>query len=109
MTDSSEVTEIVITVTRKSLGNHNHLTVFDIETSAANSGVWPESFGSLDSLRAFLKGTEVALRMAGWMVNSLAWDIPGSWSSPYSVRFIIKKNELTETQTLREDGSVVEL
>lgn len=109
MADKSEVTEITITVTRRRLADHNLLTVFDVETSAANSAPWPESFGSLDSLRCFLKGVEVGLRMAGWMASSLSWGIPETWSDPYSIRYVIKKNEPTETQALREDGSVIEI
>ena len=83
------------------------ITIFRVAVTTANRILWPETFGSVEQLRAYLLGLKASLSMVGYFVTGLEWNIPPQWTEPAGKRWTITRGELTVNEDLDSDGEVI--
>ena len=67
-----------------------NIPVFEVEVSQEPSGMWCETFGTLDLLNAFLRGIRCGLSFprAAYAMTPTLRELPGGWNlhrAPYQV------------------------
>ena len=100
---------IVLTVKRVKSDTDPRIALYTVEFVTSNpNSVWPEAFGSLEQLRAYLLGLKTALHHFGFGA-SLNWDIPERWVEPSGLRWTLVRDKCTKREELDGDGEVIKI
>lgn len=101
--------KLVILVKSLKAGEDPSIKIYHIEVLEDSQGLWTETFGSMEQLRAYMRGLQVALRLTGWFIGGLDWMIPDRWSEPSQMRWTITKTDIPIVEELTANGTVIEI
>lgn len=102
---SAEFDGLVLTVSAGRLDEDPPITIFRTVLQTPR-GAWPETFGCVEQLRAFLKGLNVAFSQVG-VSTHFSWDIPETFSEPSGLRWTVSKGGLPVIEELSSAGEVI--
>ena len=101
--------ETVVTVWSERVDVDPPITIYRFEMRSEDGGTWPETFGSVGHLKAFLTGLTVGFTRVKIFAN-FSWDIPRTFGEPSGIRWTIPRNGgFPKEEKLDSGGNVIEI
>jgi hypothetical protein len=101
--------QIVLEIRAEKAGGDPTIRIYHVLAVIEGLGEWPETFGSLEQLDAYLKGITTILGLLRFGMGSITWDLPRQWEEPSGLRWTIPNQGIPIREALNSSGEVIKI